>query len=195
MTSISIQYFRKSVIQSLQSYPKCTEFWLPIIDARATRNEATTEDLLLNPVFRWVFINLSEKIEAFENQISMLEAALGVNELQTFHDQLLRDISSHPIENYAHNRLLSAMTEIRAILRLSSDGYTISLVPRGEGKKTPDFLADKQSQSYMVEVKYIRPPDKLEEYLGNDELWDALIDWKSLLGENIYLQRNSGEKK
>ena len=96
---------------------------------------------------------------------SVLETALGFNELQTFHDQQLRDISSHPIENYAHNRLLSAMTEIRAILRLYSDGYTISLVPRGEGKKTPNFLADKQSQSYLVEVKYIRPPDKLEEYL------------------------------
>ena len=165
MTSISIQYFRKSAIQSLQSYPRCTKFWWPIIDARAARNEATTEDLLLNPVFGWVFLNRSEKLEAFENQISMLETALGVDELQIFHDQLLRDISSHPIENYAHNRLLSAMTEIRAILRLSSDGYTISLVPRGEGQKTPDFSADKQSQSYLVEVKYIRPPDKLEEYL------------------------------
>ena len=165
MASVSIQYFRKSAIQNLQSYPRCTNFWWPIIDARATRNEATTEDLLLNPVFRWVFLNRSKKLESFENQISMLETALGVDELQAFHGQLLRDISSHPIENYAHNRLLSAMTEIRAMLRLSSDGYTISLVPRDVGQKTPDFSADKQSQSYLVEVKYIRPPDKLKEYL------------------------------
>ena len=165
MTLIPIQYFRKSTIQNLQNYPRCTAFWWPIIEARAARNESTTEDILLNPVFRWIFLNRSEKIEAFEKQISMLDTALGVDELQTFHDQLLRDISNHSIENYAHNRLLAAMTEIRAILRLSSDGYSISLVPRSDGQKTPDFSAEKRSESYFVEVKYIRPPDKLKEYL------------------------------
>lgn len=165
MTAISLQLFKTSALRNLQSYPRCLEFWWPIIDARSGRYQATAEDLLLNPVFRWVFLNRSDKLEAFENQISLLESALGVGQLRTFYDQLLQDVSSHPIENYAHNRLLSAMTEIRAILRLSSEGYIITLVPRCEGQKTPDFKADKGLQSYLVEVKYIRPPDKLEEYL------------------------------
>jgi len=165
MTAISLQFFETSALRNLQSYPRCLEFWWPIIDARSGRSQATAEDFLLNPVFRWVFLNRSAKLEVFENQISLLESALGVGQLRTFYDQLLQDVSSHPIENYAHNRLLSAMTEIRAILRLSSEGYTITLVPRCEGQKTPDFKADKGLQSYLVEVKYIRPPDKLEEYL------------------------------
>lgn len=165
MTAISLQLFRTSALRNLQSYPGCLEFWWPIIDARAGRYQATAEDLLLNPVFRWVFLDRSDKLEAFENQISLLESAIGVDQLRTFYNQLLQDISSHPIENYAHNRLLSAMTEIRAILRLSSEGYTITLVPRCDEQKTPDFKAVKELQSYLVEVKYIRPPDKLEEYL------------------------------
>ena len=60
----------------------------------------------------------------------------------------------------------------------------------------PNFKKNRHKFIRMVSnVKSIEDWDKLEEYLGNDELWDALIDWKSLLGENIYLQRNSGEKK
>ena len=165
MDSISIQSFLESATQNLISYPKCTEFWLPIVNSRASNKKVTSEDLLLNPIFRWSFLNHSEKLKSFENQIHILESALGSDELQEFHNQLLRDISTHPIENYAHNRLLSVMTEIRAILRFFDEGYTISLIPICEGKKTPDFSATKKSKTYFVEVKYIRPPDKLEEYL------------------------------
>ena len=152
MNPISIQSFLKSATQNLNSYPKCTEFWLPVIDSRASRKKAIPEDLLLNPVFRWIFLKRSDKLKGFEHQISMLKSALGADELQAFRDQVIRDISNHPIENYAHNRLLSAMTEIRAILRLSSDGYAISRIPICEGKKTPDFSATKRSKTYSVEV-------------------------------------------
>lgn len=122
-------------------------------------------DLLLNPIFRWAFLARRDKLEAFENQLTSLEAALGSTQLRAFREQLLRDISNHRIENDAHNRLLSAMTEVRAILRFSSEGHAITLIPRRENQRTPDFRADKESQLSLVEVKYVRPPDKLGEYL------------------------------
>lgn len=165
MDSILKQSFLESVTRNLISYPKCTKFWLPIINSRASHKETTSEDLLLNPIFRWIFLNNSEKLRAFEKQICTLEAALGADKLQEFNKQTLRDISTHPIENYAHNRLLSAMTEIRAISCYFDEGYAISLIPICGRKKTPDFSAEKNSKTYFVEVKYIRPPDKLEEYL------------------------------
>ncbi|RZB35822.1 MAG: hypothetical protein SRB2_02747 [Desulfobacteraceae bacterium Eth-SRB2] len=165
MDSISKQNFIESSTQNLIGYPKCTKFWLPIINSRASHKKTTPEDLLLNPIFRWVFLNNNEKLKAFEKQISILESAMGVHELQEFNNQILKDISTHPIENYAHNRLLSAMTEIRAILRFFEEGYRIALIPIRVGVKTPDFSAKKEMETYLVEVKYIRPPDKLEEYL------------------------------
>ena len=163
--TVSLTLFRRLARRNLRNYPRCFQFWWPIIEARAGQCEVSAGDLLLNPVFRWVFLNRSEKLEAFESQLTSLEAALGVAQFRAFHEQLLQDISSHPIENDAHNRLLSAMTEVRAILRFSSEGQTITLIPRCKRQRTPDFRADKGAQSYLVEVKYVRPPDKLGEYL------------------------------
>ena len=165
ITAVSLHLFMRSAGRNLRGYPRCFQFWWPIIDARAGRHEVSADDLLLNPVFRWAFLARADKLEAFENQLTLLEAALGSIQFQIFREQLLQDMSNHRIENHAHNRLLSALTEVRAILRFSSDGYTIALIRRRKNQKTPDFTADRQSRSSLVEVKYIRPPDKLEEYL------------------------------
>ena len=116
-------------------------------------------------MFRWAFLNRLDKLAAFENQLASLESALGSSQFKNFQEQLVKDISTHSNENFAHNRILSAMTEVRAILRYSSDGHTITLIPRHPGRKTPDFSAESAGRSRVVEVKYIRPPDKLEEYL------------------------------
>ena len=163
--SISVALFKRLSLKNIKKYPGCLHFWWPIIESRAKRYDSSAGDLLMNPVFRWVFLNSSKELEAFENHIKLLKAALGDKQFRTFHEQLLQDIFNHPIENGAHNRLLSAMTEIKAILRFASEGYAITLIPRQKNQRTPDFGADKESQSCMVEVKYIRPPDKLEEYL------------------------------
>ena len=116
-------------------------------------------------MFRWAFLNRLDKLAAFENQLASLESALGSSQFKNFQEQLVKDISTHSNENFAHNRILSAMTEVRAILRYSSDGHTITLIPRHPGRKTPDFSAESAGRSRVVEVRYIRPPDKLEEYL------------------------------
>lgn len=163
--SVSIANFIERSRENLCGYSRCLQFWWPIIESRANRYESSADDLLLIPVFRWVFLNSSDKLELFEEQIRSLEEALGNKQLQAFREQLLRDISKHSIENIAHNRLLSAIIEVKAILHFSSEGYTVTLIPCSKKQKTPDFMADKGSQSCMVEVKYIRPPDKLEEYL------------------------------
>lgn len=161
----SLRDFTDSALQNLRSYNLCLQFWWPIIDARAKLGKSTVEDLLLNPVFRWVFLNRLDKLKAFENQLANLESALGTIQFKSFHQQLLADTSTHSIENFVHNRILSAMTEIRAILRYFSDDHGITLIPRHEGRKTPDFSAEREGRTRLVEVKYIRPPDKLEEYL------------------------------
>jgi hypothetical protein len=165
ITAVSLRLFMRSAGRNLRGYPRCFQFWWPIIDARAARHKVCADDLLLNPVFRWAFLARADKLDAFENQLTLLESALGSIQCQTFREQLLQDISNHGIENDTHNRLLSALTEVRAILSFSSDGYTITLIPRLKNQKTPDFRADRKSRSSLVEVKYIRPPDKLEEYL------------------------------
>jgi len=162
---VSQQDFTGSVLQNISSYNRCLQFWWPIIDARVKLGKSTVEDLLLNPVFRWAFLNRIDKLAAFENQLASLESALGSSQFKDFQQQLVKDISTHSIENFVHNRILSAMTEIRAILRYCSDGHKITLIPLHPGRKTPDFSAEREGRTRVVEVKYIRPPDKLEEYL------------------------------
>ena len=157
--------FRQATRGNLLCYPSCYKFWWPVVEARVACHKTSAEDLLLNPIFRWAFLDRSARLMVFDNQLSSLESALGSAQFRTFHDQLLQDLSNHPVENYAHNRLLSAMTEICSIFHFSSNAYAVTLVPRSDAQKTYDFRADKGALSYSVEVKYIRPPDKLNEYL------------------------------
>jgi hypothetical protein len=52
-SGVSLHLFTRSARRNLRSYPKCFQFWWPIMDARVARNEVSAEDLLLNPIFRW----------------------------------------------------------------------------------------------------------------------------------------------
>jgi len=54
-------------------------------------------------------------------------------------------------------------------------------------KKNPNLVKT------ISHTRSLNLDNNLEEFLGNDELWDILIDWKHLLGENIYLQRHKNK--
>jgi hypothetical protein len=149
----------------LRDYSRAFWFWWPIIHARAEHHRASAADLLLNPLFRWAFLNRSEKLAAFEEQIASLEIALGTSGLQAFRDQVFEDLKNHSIENHAHNRFLSAMVEVRAALRFARESFSVALISRYQGQRTPDFRVTKGSETFLVEAKCIRPPDKLGEYL------------------------------
>ena len=56
-------------------------------------------------------------------------------------------------------------------------------------KKTPKF------RRIIPHTRNIENSNKLQEFLENDDLWDVLINWKNLLGENIYLQRSVNKNK
>ncbi|OGA44768.1 MAG: hypothetical protein A3F74_19970 [Betaproteobacteria bacterium RIFCSPLOWO2_12_FULL_62_58] len=164
LTDIPVDLFCKAVRRNLEPYPRAFSFWWPIICARAERCPSAA-DLLLNPFFRWAFLNRADKLTAFEEQIAELDTTLGAVGVQSLGNQMLYDLQNVKVENNAHNRILSSMVEVRCILRFACDGYSVALIPRHQGHKTPDFSVTKESEVSFVEAKYIRPPDKLGEYL------------------------------
>jgi hypothetical protein len=161
---ISVCCFQRSARSNLQPYPKALSFWWPIIEARACHHSDSAGPLLLAPIFRWAFLGRRDKLEALESHLVSFEGAVGSRDFQRFRNQLCDDLRGIAIENDAHNRLLSAWTEIRAVLRLSAEVKTVSLIPPGKKKNADLSIVDK-GESYLVEAKYIRPPDKLEDYL------------------------------
>jgi hypothetical protein len=165
LTNVPVDVFLREARRHLRDSSRASWFWWPIIHARAERYQASAADLLLNPLFRWAFLNRSEKLAAFEEQITSLEIALGTSGVQAFRDQVLKDLKNRSIENDVHNHFLSAMVEIRAALHFARESYNVALIPRCEGQRTPDFKVTKDSETFLVEAKYIRPSDKLGEYL------------------------------
>jgi hypothetical protein len=165
LTNVSVDLFLHEANRHLRDYSHAFWFWWPIIHARAEHHRASAADLLLNPLFRWSFLNRREKLATFEAQIASLEIALGTSGVQAFRDQLFEDLKNHSIENDAHNRFLSAMVEVRAALHFNCRSYSVALIPRCQTRRTPDFSVTKDSETFLVEVKYIRPPDKFGEYL------------------------------
>lgn len=165
LTNIQTTFFKRSVRCNFKSYPRCLDFWWPLIKRRTVFHDETASELLLNPVFRWGFLGNKNKLDAFEIQLENLSAALGPSQFRQFHDQFVKDIANHSVENNAHNRMLSAMVEVKAILHFAAQGYSIALVHDNHRTKKADFCAKKDGDSTVIEVKYIRPPDKLEEFL------------------------------
>ena len=165
LTNVPIDLFIHETSRHLRDYSYAFWFWWPIIYARAEHCQQSATDVLLNPLFRWAFLNRSEKLQAFDEQIASLDIALGKSGLRAFRDQVFDDLKSHSIENDAHNRFLSAMVEIRAALHFARESYSVALIPRCHGRRTPDLRVTNNSETFLVEAKYIRPPDKVEEYL------------------------------
>ncbi len=168
LTDISTNLFKSSVQCNLQQYPHCLQFWWPLIERRVALHNSTASELLLNPVFRWAFLGNRNKLDLFEIQLDQLCFALGTAQFRRFCDRFIEDTSRHPIENDAHNRMLSAYVEIQAILHFASQGYSIELADDNKANKAgkkPDFCAKKNATLTVVEAKYIRPPDKLLEFL------------------------------
>ena len=165
LTDIHIKLFERSVRCNLKRYHRCLDFWWPLIMRRAARHDESASELLLNPVFRWSFLGTENSLDASESQLEKLYTALGPSQFRQFHDQFIEDIANHQVENDAHNRMLSAMVEVKAILHFASQGYGILLVHDHTEEKKADFRAKKDGNLSVIEVKYIRPPDKLEEFL------------------------------
>ena len=72
LTNVSVDHFLHEASRHLRDCSRAFWFWWPIIHARAEHHRASAADLLLNPLFRWVFLNRWEKLAAFE------EAGIGV---------------------------------------------------------------------------------------------------------------------
>jgi hypothetical protein len=173
ITNVSLDFFLDRTFSNLKNYPRAFLFWWPIIHDRAEHHKSnvakqhfsSAADLLLNPLFRWAFLNRREQLAAFEEQLKCLDRAMGTAAVQSFSMQLLRDLEKCSIENEAHNRFLSAWAEIRAAEHFAREFYNVQLIPRRTNQKTPDLRVMKDSSELFVEVKYIRTPDKLGEYL------------------------------
>lgn len=99
LTNVPVDLFIRETNRHLRDYSYAFWFWWPIIYARAEHCQKSATDVLLNPLFRWAFLNRSEKLHAFDEQIASLQIALGKSGLQAFRDQVFDDLKSHSIEN------------------------------------------------------------------------------------------------
>jgi len=187
ITTVSVKRFRCASRSALRCYPRSFFFWWPILEARAERHNRSAADLLLNPIFRWAFLGQANKLEAIENELTQLDAALGFDKLQALRDQLLQDLGGHALENDAHNRLLSSRAETRAILNFTAQGMTVCPIPRQSGRRTPDLRAIGKLGTVLIEAKYCRQPDKLGEYLFR--WWQAQKDVAGEIPWGISLQQ------
>ena len=74
---IPIKTFLETVRQNIRNYNNLTQFWLPIIEARARKHPHSAEDCLLNPLFRWCYQNKSDRLKGFEQELEELKRTLS----------------------------------------------------------------------------------------------------------------------
>lgn len=169
---ISIETFLKTVKRNMDGYGHIHMFWLPIIERRARHHSKPAEDLLLNPIFRWCYLNTRDKLIALEQELSALKEALGCDAFANYQKELMENIVGQPTENRAHNRMLDARAEILGMLHYKNKlNCSIVLEPKQPKRETHDFNVYSDDSNIAVEAKFIRQPDKLGEYLGR--WWQA----------------------
>lgn len=162
---ISKETFLETVRENTDKYHYLNMFWLPIIEKRTECLLDSAEDCLLNPIFRWCYLDIREKLKAFDKELEDLNNVIGHDDFVDYHKIIMGDIIDHPTENQAHDRMLDARAEIRGILHYAKLSCSIDLESRQQGKKTHDFNANSGNSNIAVEAKFIRHPDKLLMYL------------------------------
>ncbi len=140
-------------------------FWLPIIEKRAECLLDSAEDCLLNPIFRWCYLNTREKLTALEQELEAVNNVLGHDALVNYQKIIMADMVTCPTENQAHDRMLDARAEIRGMLHYANLSCSIVLEARQPSKKTHDFNAISANSNVAVESKFIRYPGKLGQCL------------------------------
>ncbi len=135
-------------------------------------NRVQRIDWLDNPLIQILLLN-------WNPNISMIEE--GINTIKTHHSELLRQFkNSYTGTEKDDKQLDDLLAEMHAAQWLIKNGYQkIEKVPRGQSS-TPDFQAEKDSESHVFEVKNFRKPDSLLDYLFI-KLWS-----QHLLYPNIY---------
>ena len=164
---IPIKTFFETVRQNItKNYYYLNMFWMPIIEERAKRYvDSYAEDYLLNSIFRWCYLNNTEKLTALEQEMKNLNDILTPSGFASYQKIVMNDIVGNSIENNVHNRILDTRAEIRGMLYYAKLNYSIALEPKQPSKKTHDFNAISTNSHIAVEAKFIRHPDKLGKYL------------------------------
>jgi len=162
---ISIDTFIKTTQKNITEYHYLNMFWMPVIEKRAKLCHDFAEDLLLNPIFRWCYLDTKERLTALEQELKDLSNVLGQDDFKNYQKIITGDIMVQKTENSAHDRMLDARAEIRGMLYYARLDYSIILEPRQQDKATYDFNAISNNSNIAVEAKFIRRPDKLGIYL------------------------------
>jgi hypothetical protein len=162
---IPIDTFIKTTQRNITEYYYLNMFWMPIIEKRAKLYQDFAEDLLLNPIFRWSYIGIKERLTALERELKDLNDVLGQDAFENYQKIIMDYMAHQKIENLAHDRMFDARAEIRGMLYYDKLGYSIILEPIQSNKKSYDFNATSNNSNIAVEAKFIRHPDKLGIYL------------------------------
>lgn len=162
---IAIETFLETVKENVDGYAHICRFYLPIIEKRAEKHSESAEDCLLNPIFRWCYLNTRERLAAFEQELSALKKTLGSSVFDNYQKSIMADIVNHTIENQAHDRMLAARAEIRGMLYYGGKGCSISLEHKQQNKRKHDFNAYCGNSNIAVEAKFIHLFDKVGTYL------------------------------
>lgn len=162
-----INTFLETVRQNIGEYANLRQFWLPIIEARAQKHSHSNsaEDCLLNPIFRWCYLNRVEQLRKFEQELKLLREKLGSDDFLNYQKTVSEALVNKQTEEEAHNRMLDTRAEIRGMLHYAKLGHSITLEPRQLRIRTHDFNAYSGGSNIAVEAKFFHHPDKLREYL------------------------------
>ena len=95
------------------------------------------------------------------------------------------------------NEQQSVFTEVEDLLETNKTKMKKSIYRKGTYESEILNYKNKHA-NYLRTVSHTRElnsHENLEKLLENDRFWDILIDWKSLLGDNIYLKRDEESKR
>lgn len=154
-----------TIKKNIQGISSLDRYYDSLLDAISTNGHIIKNDLLTNPIFRWMYLGIADKILSFKNEMDALNNCLGEEQFNTFITTSVLDLRNQKTANAIHNRMLDMRAEILGMLHYFDDGHSITLVPRDPNQRRHDFNAIKMNDQIAVEAKFIRYPDKLGQYL------------------------------
>ncbi len=165
-------------------YPLISKLYIPIIETHSRKYKSFSDfdDWLIIPYFQYLWLALDIKLgkwnrkhlEQIECQLKKISMSLGMQGFEQMSQELLISVM-HPAVNGVHNNLLNFFGELKGMEHFINLGYIIERIPREEGKKTPDFLAKKNSEVIVVECKFIHTSNLVQTFIERYDCYLRLL--------------------
>jgi len=153
----------EDLMKKSEKYSLIKRLYLPIIATYA--DKYCIEDWLSVPYYEFLYRQDETRLKILETFLEEIYNNIEENEFKVLCSDVISYVK-HPTCNGIHEKLFEFHTELEGMHWFSKKDYRIQRISRSNKEPRPDFRADKQGSSCIVECKFIHASNPIKTFIN-----------------------------